>query len=440
MKRLLAMIVVGLASSAPIAAQTVLPTWSEQIAVREGWLKQRHAMLLPMMRRHNINMWVVINEEFHDDPLAQLVAPPRPYTGNRDVFVFIDAGDRLRSVALTSYSEENLKRFFESTDQPRPAAQVLKALYEEHKPAKIGLSIGGSRGVQRSLTKASYDFLVTSMGADAESHFTSAADLIEEYCDTRLPEELPYYTKLVALTDEITKKGMSNAVITPGKTTVGDVRRYFYDAMWTAGVRTWFQPDLRVQRQAVANDSSRGFVGVAPESTVIRAGDVLHVDFGISAMGFDTDWQKMAYILRPGETDVPAGLKAALKNTNVLQDALTKNHSRPGRTAAEVYDATMAEMKDKGIEARIYSHPIGNQGHGLGAAIDFRSAQRNPAVLAKTLRKGSYISIELSTSTAVKEWNGQKVTVMGEDDAYLTDDGWVFFRPRQDAWYLVKSP
>ena len=58
MKRLLAMIVVGLASSAPIAAQTVLPTWSEQIAVREGWLKQRHAMLLPMMRRHNINMWV----------------------------------------------------------------------------------------------------------------------------------------------------------------------------------------------------------------------------------------------------------------------------------------------------------------------------------------------------------------------------------------------
>jgi Xaa-Pro aminopeptidase len=165
---------------------------------------------------------------------------------------------------------------------------------------------------------------------------------------------------------------------------------------------------------------------------VIRAGDVVHVDFGISAMGFDTDWQKMAYILRPGETDVPAGLKAALKNTNALQDALMKHHSRPGRTAAEVYDATMAEMKDKGIEARIYSHPIGNQGHGLGAAIDFRSAQRNPAVLAKTLRKGSYISIELSTSTPVKEWNGQKVTVMGEDDAYLTDDGWVFFRPREE--------
>lgn len=428
---------VGAAGRAP--AQTVLPTWSEQIAVREGWLVKRHAMLLPMMRRHAISMWIVVNEEFHDDPLTQLVAPPRPYTGNRDLFVFIDAGDRLRAVALTSYSEENLKRFFESTDQPRPAAATLAALYQEHRPATIGLSIGGARGVQRSLTKASYDFLSASMGAEAESHFTSAASLIEEYLDTRIPEELPYYTKLVSLTDEITRKALSNETIAPGKTTVGDVRHFFYDAMWKAGVRTWFQPDMRVQRQAAANDSSRGFLGVAPESTVIRPGDVLHIDFGITAMGFDTDWQKMAYVLKPGEADVPAGLKAALRNTNTLQDALMKRHSRPGRTSAEVYDATMAEMKERGIDARIYSHPIGNQGHGLGAAIDFRSAQRNPAVLAKSLRKGSYISIELSTSTAVPEWNGQRVTVMGEDDAHLTDDGWVFFRPRQEAWYLIRS-
>jgi Xaa-Pro aminopeptidase len=190
--------------------------------------------------------------------------------------------------------------------------------------------------------------------------------------NTRL-QRPPHAPEIVLhLADEITRRGLSNEVITPGKTTVGDVRRYFYDAMWKAGVRTWFEPDLRVQRQAAANDSSRGFLGVAPESTVIRPGDVVHVDFGISAMGFDTDWQKMAYVLKPGERDVPNGLKTALKNTNTLQDALMKRHSRPGRTSAEVYDATMAEMKERGIDARIYSHPIGARGHGLGASIDFR--------------------------------------------------------------------
>jgi hypothetical protein len=55
------------------------------------------------------------------------------------------------------------------------------------------------------------------------------------------------------------------------------------------------------------------------------------VDFGISYMGWDTDWQRMAYVLRPGETDAPAGLELALANTATLQDVLMSG-ARPGRT------------------------------------------------------------------------------------------------------------
>ena len=99
----------------------------------------------------------------------------------------------------------------------------------------------------------------------------------------------------------------------------------------------------------------------------------------------------------------------------------------------------MADMKRRGITAMIYSHPIGNQGHGLGAAIDFRSAQRPElGAQGKRLRKGSYISIELNTRTPVAEWGGQDVFVMMEDDAVLGDDGWSFFRPRQESWYIIR--
>ena len=52
--------------------------------------------------------------------------------------------------------------------------------------------------------------------------------------------------------------------------------------------------------------------------------------------------------------------------------------------------------------------------------------------------EGSYISIELNTRTAVPEWDGQEVFVMQEDPAWLSADGWVFFRPRQEEFYVVR--
>jgi Xaa-Pro dipeptidase len=171
------------------------------------------------------------------------------------------------------------------------------------------------------------------------------------------------------------------------------------------------------------------------ESTVIQRGDAIHLDFGITYMGFDSDWQKMAYVLRPRERDVPEGLKRAMANTNALQDAVMLQCSRPGRLNTEVAACAMAEMERRGIVAQIYSHPIGNQGHGLGASINSGGPPGRPG---KPLRLGSYISIELNTATPVPEWGGQAVYVMMEDDAYLTEDGWRFFQPRQEAWYLIR--
>ena len=129
-----------------------------------------------------------------------------------------------------------------------------------------------------------------------------------------------------------------------------------------------------------------------------------------------------------------------MKNTNELQDALTLRAARPGRLAGEVYTQTMQEMKEKGIEAQIYSHAIGNEGHGLGAGIDFRSAKRADLGenQGKRLREGSYTSIELNTQSGVPEWDNQKVYIMEEDDAYLTNEGFKFFVRRQEEWYVIK--
>jgi len=411
----------------------------EQQALREGWLKKRlETMLLPMMRQQKIEMWIVINEEFHQDPVTPYIAPPLPYVGRRDFFIFADrGGDKLDRLALVRYPEEALKRFFEILNPPgKDIAANLRRVVTERNPKTIALNMGGTRGATTGLTHDAYKFLAETLGPDYASRFVPAAPLIVEYMDTRLPEELEPYRTAVALTDVLTQRAFSNEVITPGKTTVGDVRWWFLQQVNNAGLDVWFQPDLRIQRQNQETGKTQQFLSVAEESVVIQRGDVIHIDCGLNHLGLSTDWQKMGYVLREGEKDVPEGLKRALANTNRLQDALFA-HIKPGAKGFEVYDATMADMKNLGIEAMIYSHSVGTQGHALGASIDFRRPSGGSA-LEPPFREGSYTSIELNTTTAVPEWGGQKVTIMAEDDAYLTKDGMKWFRPRQTAFYLIR--
>lgn len=408
----------------------------EQMDVREQWLKKRlGSLLLPMMKRHGIDMWIVVNEEFKSDPVTEHIVPPIPIVGRRDLFIFIDRGERLERLAMVRYDEERLNHHYKLVMPQRDKfGAELKKLVDERNPKTIALNIGGTRGQQSGLSYDAYRFLAETLGPDNEKKFVSASKFLTEFFDTRLPEELEHYEKAVLATDVITRRAFSNEMIKPGKTTVGDVRWWMMQQVNDLGLGIWFQPDLRIQRQRTETENTGQFLSTAKEAEIIQPGDLIHVDFGLIYMGLSTDWQKHAYVLKPGEKDAPAGLKAALANTNKLQDALF-SFARAGMTGAEVYDLSMAEMKKQGIEAMIYSHPIGAHGHGLGASIDFR---RGIGGDADKLRLGSYTSIELNTSTPVAEWGGQKVTIMAEDDAVMTESGFRFIRPRQTAFYLIK--
>ena len=423
-------------SNEPIPKMPKLLSQREQMDVREGWLKKRlGSLLLPMMKRHGVDMWIVVNEEFHTDPVTPYITPPIPIVGRRDFFIFIDQGDRIERIAVVRYDEERLNNHYKLMMPPRDKiGEVIRKIVDARKPKTIALNFGGTRGQQSGLTFDAHKFLADSLGEENEEKFVPAANLLTEFLDTRIPEELEHYRTAVLATDVITRRAFSNEVIKPGVTTVGDVRWWMMQQLNNIGVDTWFQADLRLQRKATATNTTGQFLSTGKESDVIFRGDVIHVDFGLNYMGLSTDWQKHAYILNSGERDAPAGLNAALKNTNRLQDFIIAA-ARPGMTGTEVYEAAMIECKKQAIKCSIYSHPLGPHGHGLGPSIDFRG---NIGGGSNKILLGSYMSIELNTETAVAEWNNQKVTIMAEDDAVMTGNGYQFIRPRQTEFYLVK--
>lgn len=416
--------------------QVKLLSQREQMDVREDILRTRlGAPLLAMMKRHSVDVWVVVNEEFNTDPVVPIIVPPIPMVGRRDIFVFVNNGDKIDRYAILRYNEERVGNHYRVMLPPREKiAEELKRIVDERNPKTIALNMGGTRGQQNGLSHDSYQYLVESLGPANEKKFVSAAALLTEFMDTRVSLELEHYRNAVHLTDLITQRALSNEVIVPGKTTVGDVRWWMLQQVSDHGLTAWFQPDLRVQRQAAKTDMTGPFLDVAKESEVIQRGDLIHVDFGLDYMGLSTDWQKMAYVLKPGEKAAPAGLQAALKNTNKLQDIIF-SIARAGMTGGDVYSRSIAKAKQEGIEASIYSHPLGFQGHGLGPSIDFRGSVGGGA---SKILPNSIMSIELNTATAVPEWGGQKVTMMAEDDAVMTSSGYQFIRPRQTELYIIK--
>ncbi|MCU0634592.1 MAG: M24 family metallopeptidase [Gemmatimonadaceae bacterium] len=425
-----------------------LLTVREQFDLRVRWLEERHRRLLPMMRAHGVGMWIVMNEEFHNDPLTEHVAPPLTYVSRRDAHVFVDGGE----AGLLRYSNywrptATYARFFQPLPAPRSDRGTsdltigLRELVARAQPKSIALAIGGTRGQDSGLSRDSYELIVQAIGAEFAKRIIPAAPLIEEYLDTRLPEELEHYRTLVTATDILAQRVLSNEVITPGRTTAADIAWWWNDQVARLGVGAgqWFEVHTAVQRFDAATGKMIPYVHPAPDSLVFQPGDVIHLDCGFTYLGFASDWQKVAYVLRPGETDVPAGLKRALANGNRTQEAL-RTTARPGMSGYEAAQATIAALAGVEFAPSIYSHPIGTHGHGVGPQINARGAiLAGPPPWDSKLRLGSYRSIELSATTRIPEWNNGALIIPFEDDAVLTATGYEWFRPPQTRWYLIHT-
>ncbi|MDQ3520621.1 MAG: aminopeptidase P family protein, partial [Gemmatimonadota bacterium] len=199
------------------------------------------------------------------------------------------------------------------------------------------------------------------------------------------------------------------------------------------GLGTWFHPSVSVQRRGTSMADSA--------NPVILRGDVLHTDFGISALGVHTDTQHMGYVLLAGESDAPAGLRKALARSNRLQDILV-DEMRPGRSGNEVLRSTLSRMRSEGLDGTVYTHPIGDHGHGAGPLIGLWDRQQGVAGRGDVpVRRNTWFSTELQVTSRVPEWNNEQVRMAQEEEVRLDGEGkrsWVL--ARQEKFHLVRAP
>ncbi|HEU5210502.1 MAG TPA: M24 family metallopeptidase [Longimicrobiales bacterium] len=443
-----ALLVLCLPAGARAQSERPFGTLREQAELRQSWLEARLERVLPrLMREQGVDMWVIPVREYNEDPVFwSIVSPTTMAARRRTIYVFHDRGEEhgIERLAIGGTSQGGLYEVIRDPDAAigsagamRRAAEpfgpeqwtLLTRVVEARNPERIAVNASATHAFSDGLTAGEWEQMERALGPFAD-RVVRRELLPLRFIEERLPEMLPTYRTMQQQVHALIAEMFSERVITPGVTRTEDVVWWWRQRLNDLGLETWFQPSITVQRRGVEMSDSA--------NPVIVRGDLLHCDVGLTVYGLNTDTQHMGYVLREGESEAPAGLQAALRNANRLQDLLL-DEMHPGRTGNEVLARTLERMREEGIDGTVYTHPIGDHGHGAGPTIGLWDRQEGvPGRGEVTLVPNTWFSIELQATTPVPEWGNQPVRMALEEEAHLDGKGerhWVL--ARQERFHLV---
>lgn len=436
MHRLLLVIAFSILLSPLFAQGPAVLTVREQAAVVDSWLEDRMQNLLPsLMTETGIDFWIVVSREYNEDPVIRTLLPATWHAARRRTILVMYQPSPNAPVEGFAVARYDVGKSFKKAWDPEAQPDQWKALMEliqSKKPKKIGLNFAKDYGHADGLTHFDYTELMRMLPKAEQAKVVSAQTLAVRWLETRTAAEMATYKHIQNLAHYIIAEGLSERVITPGVTTTEDVVWFYREKIKEMKLDTWFHPTVDIQRpDPNSQEASRSFA-LRPTEQVILPGDLLHIDFGISYLRLNTDTQELAYVLKPGETEVPSYLQEALQVGNRLQDILTTNYAT-GKTGNQILKDARLQMEKEGIRGTIYTHPLGYYGHSAGPTIGMWDNQGDtPGAGDFPLNAHTGYAIELNAVVFVKEWN-KDVRIMLEEGAYFDGTKVSYFNGRQRA-------
>ncbi|MDX1479599.1 MAG: M24 family metallopeptidase, partial [Saprospiraceae bacterium] len=337
----------------------------------------------------------------------------------------------IEKLAIARYSVGRLLQGSWDIDVYPNQWEALMRIIEERDPQTIGLNMSEDFGLADGLVHTEYQAFLMHLPPKYHERAVSAERLAIAWLETRSEKELEIYPMICRLGHTILQQGLSERVIQPGVTTTDDVVWWLRQRVADLGLTTWFHPSVSIQRADPESfDHLRAF-SQRPDQRVIRFGDLLHVDFGITYLRLNTDQQQHFYVLRPGESEVPASLQEAFERSNRVQDILTEAFVA-GKSGNEILSEALAKAQSEGIIASIYTHPIGVHGHAAGPTIGLWDQQGGvPGKGDYPLFPNTAYSIELNSSSEIPEW-GKVIRIMLEEDGVFDGRRFYYLDGRQD--------
>lgn len=415
--------------------------------------KEKFRIVLPIaMRENEIDMWIHVMREGNSDPLTIDLG------GDNGYFVFTDRGEDGIERAVFGGDEEMLRSIgvydiFGSEDE-------LKQFIEERNPKTIAVNMSDWLAVADGLSYTGYKKLIQLVGVELSTKLVSAEQLITDFRTRRILSEIVVYGQICEIARQLLERALSNEVITPGETTLEDVGWWMEDQLLKLGMSSTFELSTPMIIHSMKSEKE----DYRSSNYIIQQGDLMQYDYGISAMNFGTDFKRVAYVLRKGETTVPVGIQfgwdQAIKARAVIRDTI-----KIGVTAEETLANIGKNLQEKGFEyihlnldpmlgggpslepkedqeypgkteITVDCHCVGNTGNSEVASGPSIAGFR-PDRAHLIIKPNNLFAFEFIAYTPNEEWDGEKIRFNMEDNAIVTENGVEWLYPPNERILLI---
>ena len=239
---------------------------------------------------------------------------------------------------------------------------------------------------------------------------------------------------------------LSAEVVRPGQTTAADIAWWLEDKALEIGLSS--SATTRVVRDGNAMPVHDPDIALAP-------GDIINIDGGLEYLGFAVDIKRTAYILKPGETEMPDGLQTAWREAQKMGE-LYASKMLPGAIGHEIWASINADAIDRGYRAvgpntggvgqeslapeiGVYGHSVGNHMHDIGARVAANMPFAYGDRVGFPLQENEWVAIELHVNSPIPEWDGKAWYARFEEAARVTENGARWMIDNQEDVILIDS-
>lgn len=394
--------------------------------------------LVASLRRSNIDAWVVVTREATVDPVAFDVAAD--HAVGRVVCLFVDKGDRLERIAIVaSYDTDAFEKSGLYTKVvpygKEGAGPAVKEAVASLNPKAIAVDMSRDEPLADGITAGNLHWLRDTLGPDYAKRLVSAEAFLISYRSRKTPGEIAKLREAVKKSEQILAEALTPAVIRPGQTTEQDLADFIRKRRREMGLGPSWEDD---QDPNVTAGVTRGHSG--PSTATILPGSVIRIDFGVDDEGYKTDIQRLAYVLRPGETEAPPEVAAAFATVRAANRAAAAA-LKPGATGTAVDTAARHVVTDADYEEYPHAtgHPIGFYTHDLGPLLAPAWPDRYGKLGSYVIERDQTFAIEPALEVELPWTMGGKVGFGLEEDYVVTDRGSEPLGTPQETLILIPS-